>query len=178
MFSLPKNFLCVLSSKKIPPCFFFLLILFMWQPTPVEYFISFLLARGYGKSIYVWLTWRFPKDATLVSFGNWSDPQRTQSGKFLQIPCCYSSSLCVLASALLINSPSGFSNSSCSSFVLVETSASHPCIVMDWWLSLFESCVAKRECYSCDASAITLIRIPVYIAWEISGPTSINDPMM
>ena len=73
--SLYQNFFYVFSlPKESLPVFMFSFFLFMWQPTHMEYFISFLLARRYGKSIYVWLTWRFPKDAARVTFGKWLDP--------------------------------------------------------------------------------------------------------
>ena len=39
--------------------------------------------------------WRFPRMQPAFHLVSKSDPQRPQSGKFLQIPCCYSASLLV-----------------------------------------------------------------------------------
>ena len=54
--------LCASSGS---PFLYSYIFLFIWQPTPMEYFVSFFNARGYGKCIYAWLTWRFPQGSVV-----------------------------------------------------------------------------------------------------------------
>ena len=82
-FSPPRNLLPNLNlSPYLSPlnacCFFSLLhnspFFFSGRPSCGIFFFSFSYAHGYGKSIYMWFTWRFPKDVAPLSFGKWSDP--------------------------------------------------------------------------------------------------------
>ena len=123
-FQAKKSLICFRKIKKSPspdpPSFFY-----MTAPSFMKYSLSFIwnilfpsfFLHGYGKRLHGGSHWRFSRMQPASHLVSKSDPQRPQSGKFLQIPCCYSASLCVLASTLLINSPSGFLNSSGPSFV-------------------------------------------------------------